>query len=57
MFSYLATEIQGGNCFVMLKHLAVDIAPCSNVFFWLKKKKMHAHCKEIGTFRGMKNEM
>lgn len=39
MFSYLATEIQGGNCFVMLKHLAVDTAPCSNVFFWLKKKR------------------
>lgn len=51
MFSYLATEIQGGNCFAVLRHLAGPTVPGGNLFFWLK---VHAHCKETGTFRGIK---
>lgn len=53
MFSYLATEIQGGNCFAVLRHLAGLTVPGGNLFFWLK---VHSHCKETGTFRGIKNK-
>lgn len=40
MFSYLATEIQGDNCFIMLTHLAWPAAPTPMNFFWFKKKYM-----------------
>lgn len=40
MFSYLATEIQGDNCSVTLKHLAEAATPTAMYFFSFKKKYM-----------------
>lgn len=33
----LATEIQGGNRFTVLRYLAGPTVPGGNLFFWLKK--------------------
>lgn len=33
----LATEIQGGNRFAVLRYLAGPTVPGGNLFFWLKK--------------------
>ena len=33
----LATEIQGGNHFAVLRYLAGPTVPGDNLFFWLKK--------------------